>query len=218
MRRCLRPWMKTERESSTVYPLPCACCFGLGLTLPTRTATGTRRCMPLPVRALMVSLPGGEQGHEQLMGSEMKASGWKNKLVIWSWDSGKSLTKLAYGYHLWLHITELPLYEEPNITQTATITQTSHLSRLLCVNCSVGLTLCNPIDCSSSGFSVHGILRARILEWVAIPFSRGFSWPRGRTRASCIASRFYTVWATISRLAATFFLLAGCLPVVWKVR
>ena len=35
------------------------------------------------------------------------------------------------------------------------------------------LTLCNPRDCSSSGFSVHGILQARILEWVAIPFSRG---------------------------------------------
>ena len=37
------------------------------------------------------------------------------------------------------------------------------------------LTLCNPMDCSSSSYSVHGILQARILEWVAIPFSRGSS-------------------------------------------
>ena len=35
--------------------------------------------------------------------------------------------------------------------------------------------LCDPMDCSLPGFSVHGILQARILEWVAIPFSRGFS-------------------------------------------
>ena len=38
--------------------------------------------------------------------------------------------------------------------------------------------LCNPVDCSPPGSSVHGILQARILEWVAMPSSRGFSWPR----------------------------------------
>ena len=43
------------------------------------------------------------------------------------------------------------------------------------------LILCNPIDCSTLGSSVHGILRVRILKWVAIPFSRGSSWPRDRT-------------------------------------
>ena len=40
------------------------------------------------------------------------------------------------------------------------------------------LTLCNRMDCSLSGSTVHGILQARILEWIAIPFSRGSSWPR----------------------------------------
>ena len=54
-------------------------------------------------------------------------------------------------------------------------------------------TLCNPIDCNLEGFSVHGILQARILEWVAIPFSRGSSQPRDRTLDSCIASRFFTI-------------------------
>ena len=40
-------------------------------------------------------------------------------------------------------------------------------------------TLCDPVDCSPSGFSVHGILQARILQWVAMTSSRGSSWPRG---------------------------------------
>ena len=94
--------------------------------------------------------------------------------------------------------------------------------------------LCNPMDCSLLGSSVHGILQARILvsvaipfcrgspkqglnrglqhcrwilyqlshqesprilEWVACPFSRGSSWPRNRTRISCIAGGFFTNWA-----------------------
>ena len=47
----------------------------------------------------------------------------------------------------------------------------------------------------SPGFSVHRILQARMLAWVAIPFSRGFSWPRDRILVSCIAGRFLTIWA-----------------------
>ena len=47
-------------------------------------------------------------------------------------------------------------------------------------------TLCNPMDCSPPGFSIHGILQARKLEWVAIPFSRGSSWPMDWTHVSCI--------------------------------
>ena len=57
-------------------------------------------------------------------------------------------------------------------------------------------TLCDIIDSSLPGSSVHGIFEARILEWVAIPFSRGSFWPRGQTQVSCIAGRFFTVWAT----------------------
>ena len=58
------------------------------------------------------------------------------------------------------------------------------------------LTLCDPMDCSLPGSSVHEILQARILEWVAIPFSRGFSQPRDQTWVSCFVGRFITVWAT----------------------
>ena len=57
-------------------------------------------------------------------------------------------------------------------------------------------TLCNPIDCSPPGSSVHGIFQARILEWVVMPFSRVSSWPRGQTQVSCIVRRFFTIWAT----------------------
>ena len=58
------------------------------------------------------------------------------------------------------------------------------------------LTLCDPMDCSPPSSSVRGILQARILEWIAIPFSRETSQPRDQTLVSCIAGRFSTVWAT----------------------
>ena len=57
-------------------------------------------------------------------------------------------------------------------------------------------TLCNPMDCSLPGSSIHGIFQARILEWVAISFSRGSSWPRDQARVSLIVGRRFTVWAT----------------------
>ena len=57
-------------------------------------------------------------------------------------------------------------------------------------------TFCNPMDCSPPSSSVHGIVRARILEWVATSFSRGSSWSRDWTQVSWIAGGFYNVWAT----------------------
>ena len=57
-------------------------------------------------------------------------------------------------------------------------------------------TLCDLMDCSLPGSSVHGIFQARILEWVAISFSRRSSWPRDWTRVSRIAGRRFTMWAT----------------------
>ena len=53
-----------------------------------------------------------------------------------------------------------------------------------------------PMDCSQPGLSVHGILQARILDWVAIPFFRKSFQPRDRTLVSHIAGRFFTLWAT----------------------
>ena len=50
-----------------------------------------------------------------------------------------------------------------------------------------------PWICSLPGYSIHGILQARILEWIVIPFSRGFSQLRDQTQVSCITGRFFTV-------------------------
>ena len=58
------------------------------------------------------------------------------------------------------------------------------------------LTLCDPMDWGLPGCSVYRILQARILEWVAISFSRGSSQPRDQTWVSRIAGRCFTIWAT----------------------
>ena len=57
-------------------------------------------------------------------------------------------------------------------------------------------TLCDTMDCSPPHSSIQGILQAIILEWVAIPFSKKSSQPKDQTWVSCIAGRFFTVWAT----------------------
>ena len=69
------------------------------------------------------------------------------------------------------------------------------------------LTLCNPMD-----YTVHGILQARILKWVAIPFSKRSSQPRDRTQVSHIAGRFFTKWATRGALSPfnVLYILVFC--------
>ena len=84
-------------------------------------------------------------------------------------------------------------------------------------------TVCDPIDCSLPGSSVHGILQARILEWVAISFSRGSSQPRDITSISCLVGRFFTteppekpiwhIWV-INRL---LFNVAWNMPLAWAL-
>ena len=57
-------------------------------------------------------------------------------------------------------------------------------------------SVCDPMDCSPPGSSVHGTLQAAILEWVAIPFSRGSFQPRDWTWVFCTTDIFFTIWAT----------------------
>ena len=57
------------------------------------------------------------------------------------------------------------------------------------------VSLCDPIDCSQPGFSVHGFLQTRTLEWVAVFFSRRSSQPRDWTEVSCLVGGHFTVWA-----------------------
>ena len=65
-----------------------------------------------------------------------------------------------------------------------------------CLVTQLCLMLCNLMGCSSPDSPVHGILRPRILKWIAIPFSRGSSWLREQTQISCFAGRLFTIGAT----------------------
>ena len=75
-------------------------------------------------------------------------------------------------------------------------------------------TLCDPMDCSLPASSIHGILQARTLEWVAIFFSRGSSRPRDQTQVSHIAGRHFSLWATREALCTTLALLIDFLQSV----
>ena len=66
-------------------------------------------------------------------------------------------------------------------------------------------TLCNPMNYSPAGFSVHGILQARILGWVVMPSSRESSWPRDQTWVSCTAGRFFTTEPSGKPIEGTYF-------------
>ena len=70
-----------------------------------------------------------------------------------------------------------------------------------------------PLDCSLPGSSVHGICQARILEWVAMPFSRESSSPGYWTQVSCIAGGFFTIWVYQSPLGAGFIVKTKHRPV-----
>ena len=67
---------------------------------------------------------------------------------------------------------------------------------VLCLAAQSCPTVCNPMDYSPPGSSVHGILQARIPEWVAMPSSRGSSQPRDWIQVSSIGGRFFILWAT----------------------
>ena len=98
-----------------------------------------------------------------------------------SWDS--FITKL------YPTLCDLMDYSTPGSSVSFTISEWKLVTHLY-------PTVCNPLDCSLPVSSVHEILQARILKWVAIPFSRGSSRPRNRNRVSCIVGKFFTNWAT----------------------
>ena len=106
------------------------------------------------------------------------------------------------GSYLLLFIYLIPVYMNSSIriVNPFPLWETSLSVKVLCL-CIVVIkcvkvaqscpTLCDPMD-----YMVHGILQARILEWVAFPFSRGSSQPNDRTQVSCITGGFFTSWAT----------------------
>ena len=79
-------------------------------------------------------------------------------------------------------------------------------------------TLCDPMDCSLPGSSVHGIFQAIVLEWIAISFSKGSSQPRDRTRVSHIVERRFTIWATreVDNVICGWVHLHGSIWIKWS--
>ena len=107
------------------------------------------------------------------------------------------LTQSMRGFHVQILIaSSQPKFGQWGDPKALVEDIVSPVLSLVCVEVLVSQpcpTLCDPRDRSPPGSSVHGILQARILEWVAIPLSRGSSRPRDGTRASHIAGRFFTV-------------------------
>ena len=95
------------------------------------------------------------------------------------------------------YTTTSPRYPACQLQNLGHLSIHNHVSQLLIISiiyihvCAKSLqsclTLCNPMDCSPPGFSVHRIFQARILEWVVIPSSRGSFQPRDQTHVSCVS-------------------------------
>ena len=103
-------------------------------------------------------------------------------------------SKCTYVYYVHIYIICVYIFVYIHIYTYNTYMHTMHRQySAIAQSC---LTLCYPTDCGLPGFSVHGIIQARIPEWVAISFSRRSSQPRDRTQVSHIVNGQFTIWAT----------------------
>ena len=109
--------------------------------------------------------------------------GTKSLQATWHSQEKKKLLYLPGCYHVWL-------WPWNCVSLLQTIKWKVRVSH------SVVSSSSQSMDCSPPSFSVHGILQARIVEWVANPFARGSSQPRNQTQVSYIERRFSTIWAT----------------------
>ena len=105
---------------------------------------------------------------------------------MWELDKKKGWAPKNWG--LWTVVLEKTLESSLDSKEIQPVNPKGRVSEVaqLCP------TLCDPVDCSPPGSSIHGIFQARVLGWVAISFSRGSSWPRARTCVSCLAGGFFT--------------------------
>ena len=152
------------------------------------------------------SIPGLGRSPREGKGYPLQYSGLENSMDYIEFHG-------LYGVrHDWANFTSLQSFLKHSLTTHTTktlsfyrvqyIPLTKHLQYLCyCLQCcsrhfaSVVSDSCNPMDCSLPGSSIRGIPQARILEWVAISFSRGSSPPRDQTWVSRIAGRLFTNWS-----------------------
>ena len=123
-----------------------------------------------------------------------------------------SLRKCGRAQGRWAQVRDLSLspspviplgrlFNLPDLRSSLCSGNYNHLIYFTSVSCRLKvaqtrLTLCSPMDCNPPGSSFHRISQAKILEWVAIPFSRESSYPRDRTWVSCHEGRFFPAWTT----------------------
>ena len=123
---------------------------------------------------------------------------------LWPWGGKPRELWRCWRWHF---KSQNQLQQPPSSRPFVLWTFKAHLFKLSLIGYSVGIcigggvaqscpTLCDPMDCSLPGASIHGIFQAIVLEWIAISFSRGSSRPRDRTQVSHIIDRRFTVWAT----------------------
>ena len=119
-----------------------------------------------------------------------------SKRDIWRWAWMSQVTNLLSELSLWASVLSSLKWDITNlIVRVQRTKQVKHLYVCVLVT-QLCLTLCNPLDCSPPGFSVHAIFQARVLEWVAMPSSRGSSWPKDQTQAFCICRQILYHCAT----------------------
>ena len=140
------------------------------------------------------SIPGSGKSPGEGIGNPLQCSCLENFMDRKAWKTtvhgiSKSRTRLIY--------LEKPVFiKRREVKERVDILSfVHHMISIIEVTQSCP-TLCDPVDCSPPSSSIHGILQARILEWVAIFFSRGSSRPGGRTHISCIGRRILYFWLT----------------------
>ena len=129
---------------------------------------------------------------------------WRKGTLLYCWWECKLVQSLWKTIWRFLKKLTLDLPDDPVISFLGILSGKDGNSPLkrhmhlmfMCLFTQLCLTLCDPMDHSPQGSSVHGILQARTLEQVAMPSSRGSSQPRDRTQVSHLAGRFFTTWAT----------------------
>ena len=126
---------------------------------------------------------------------------WRFTKNLLNFHSGRSLTwEIEYLFVcllFWVMILTDPKKEK----FYENYLENSEFVACCCLVSQSCLTLCGPGDCSPPGSSILGISQARVLEWVAISFSRGSSPPRNWTQVYWIARRIHSHWATWEALS-----------------
>ena len=147
-----------------------------------------------PIRIYLMDIQKSNQSSHSLL----DGSSWLGEYII-----RKAYKKLKHqrsaetsssGVTAWLLHQIRPLSTLPTTAELVSYRPQQTTCVLSHFRLSQCLTLRDAMDCRPPGISVHGILQARILEWVVIFFSRGSSRPRDRTQVSYIAGRHFTLW------------------------